>query len=390
MKNKKHTYFLCAEFLLNFMRSATFIYIAINIVINKGNFGFLALMFAVEATSLFISPILASHLIERHGAPKALLKIAKLTAATTIIFFGLELSKFDALYLCYATSIFIGIFTPIIKITSFSAIPYVYEDNDHIRNNAEFVIAMQAGQLFGMAIAPLATKISFTSFFFAFLMTHILIYALQSCALRKSIYINNQNEKIKFNLFSPIKGMNLKDIAISSTDLIVVSTFNFGLVIVVAELMDGKANWLSTIEIAIAITAIIMAKLMPTIKAMKSRWAIILSPAFFSLAFLFASIKSISAFVITCILFVASQTISNISWKATIHRNVQKHHLGRISVIRGFFSAAIIYPAMFVFYNIQILWKDKVLAGISVFGLILIAINISYLLKHQSPENSSF
>jgi MFS family permease len=389
MNDLQRKAFLLAEFIMNITRSSTFVYIAINVIIDQNRFGLLAIIAAIEGILLFLGPIIVGLFVDKIGGKPILLFLSGIsTAATGLIICGVFLS-IDPIYLCYSSSLILSIFSPLIKIAVFTVTPYLYPDNKHVKSNSTLVMAMQGGQLTGMLLSPFLTSnlnpLNFIWFSFS---ANIIAFALLYLAL---INIKRKIEQLSSPLrLLPVMNlsfgtMKLHEVILSSTDLILVVAFNFGLVVIISELLGSNSQLMALVEIMIACAAILTAYLITKKQDMLKHWLIIISPIAFASIFIFALLDLPILVIFSCILFGAAQTISNISWKRRIHAEVPEDNWGRVTIVRGAVSTLTITPLMYLFSQAQTISGYLSMASLALMGVVFVLANCWYLAMVEHP-----
>lgn len=351
MKHNQKILFLFAEVLLNFIRSATFIFVSVKAIIHTDYFYLLSILGAIESLFLFLGPIVSIYVVEKFGSKLTLNIFIIISILCPLMLILLYLYDVNPIYLCFSLSILLSIISPQIKNAIFCLIPYLNDKKNSTKSNASFNMVLQLGYILGVLLAPIMVNyISYVNFIALFMLIHIIILAIIILALdginvKKLAIKSGRNKLVSF--LNSIKTLPIIELIISSIDITIIIMFNTAIVIIVNDLFLGKAIWLSSLEILFAISSLSISLLISNAKIGLNRYIYIFSTIFFILMLLFALLDNYILVILCCMFFGIFQASSNILWKSYIHNKINEEFWSRANIIKGGISTITAMPVMY-------------------------------------------
>lgn len=345
MFNLKYA-FLATEFLTNVSRAALFIYAAIIIIHSENGISWITVLLSAETMFLFVAPLLSGALIDKKGSAYILRRVSILLLLLVLVIAVLNVRGYiENIPTIILLTLSMNIVSPFLKHAVFTFTTTVFAREHIKRGNALFTLNMQAGQIIGMFIAPILVAMVEPQnliWIYFIVYTAILILYFDMTARAGNDNLKEEISQKGFSFFSFLKiNISTKVVLASSFDLILVSTFNICLVMVIDTLFQKDANLMSNIDIAFAIGAFFAGWITSKNTKYIQAFSTFLSPLIFSITFLSFLFVNIYISIFFCFLWGYFMSISNIFWKSKLHHEVPRNQLGRASGLRGFFVAVI-------------------------------------------------
>ncbi|ROS05507.1 MFS transporter [Sinobacterium caligoides] len=305
--------------------------------------------FIIEMVLALFVPMMAGRVIDTKGV-KDILRFA--SAANLLICLSYALMVTDSqisVVVLLLASMVLSIVKLVLKLSVFSLTPELSDDKNLEKNNGWLASALQGGQLLGMVLAAFLLTHGSQSLVFAvssvFFLFAWVCYTLSTCGLQhkvqQAIDVNPResifgtiNEQFKVSRkFAPL-------LLISNLDFSVVAMFNLLLAATVANLFDNDPKWLSILDGAFAIAALLGGMLVAKKLRCSSIFDSIRTQVFFLgclFILLFPNIKY--SLLICTFAFGVSLSLSTVFWNTMLQRNFPAEFKGSLAGARNLISS---------------------------------------------------
>jgi len=334
--------------------------------------------------SIFLQGV-AGSVVDRLGAAKVLLSAALGNILVIVAAITLTDDIGQNTIVLIGIAIGLNLCRPFIRNAVFVLVPDIAGEQQLEKLNALISIALQAGQITGMALAGLLLELYEPSWVVYFV---LLSYSLAFSCYAILLWIYHARLKEKRNLLSNDKG-SWNELAtfvrgnktvttvflVATCDYVAIALFNLLLAPAVKHNFDNLARWLTFLDMAFAIGAILGGMFIAATKLSFTEKLVFTSASMLSVvSVFFGYIFNLSSYFIlfSAFLFGAFTTVSTVSWMSVLQALSPTQIKGRLASVRYMANALMVAVATsLVSYANDISFTQATLSAVMVVGTLL-------------------